>query len=182
MRKTGHILMWLGFLGGAFFTMRQLDDVEWVPFAAFAAVGVVGVVLLRITARAGATDLEVVEEDLATLERSLAHINETVGEWLSRRGSIDVYDVRHLIDEHLSAPLDHFALARESMIHAIGMHEYAAVMDPFARGERLVHRAWSASADGYVDEVWLSMELADEHLRKADDALKGYLSREAEGS
>lgn len=178
MRKTGHLLMWLGFLGGSFYTMRQLDTVEWPAFAAFAVVGAVGVGLLRRSALAGAADAEVVEEDLATLERSLAHIDEYVAGLLERRRKIDPYEVRHLIDEHLAAPLDHFALARESMIHALGMHEYAAVMDPFARGERLIHRAWSASADGYVDEVWQSMEMAHHHLLKADDTLKGYLPQQ----
>jgi len=33
------------------------------------------------------------------------------------------------------------------------MQNYANIMSPFAIGERLLNRAWSASADGYVDEV-----------------------------
>ena len=181
MRKLGHVLMWFGFLGAAFFGMRQLDTVEWLPFGAFAVVGAVGVLMLRITARAGATDVEVVSEDLATLERSLARVNETVHDMLDRRDQIHVYDVRHLIDEKLTEPLEHFADARESMIHGIGMHQYAAVMDPFARGERLVHRAWSASADGYIDEVWASMEAASTQLDKADATLVQYL-REVRGT
>ena len=63
------------------------------------------------------------------------------------------------------------------MIHGLGMEHYARIMDRFARGERFVHRAWSASADGYVDEVWKSLDTAAENLRIADDSLRVAMSR-----
>ena len=49
--------------------------------------------------------------------------------------------------------IDTFVESRESMIPTLGMQSYADIMSPFANGERLINRAWSASADGYVDEV-----------------------------
>ena len=39
------------------------------------------------------------------------------------------------------------------MIHVFGMQNYADVMSNFAAGERYINRVWSASTDGYVDEV-----------------------------
>ena len=177
MRQIGIALMWIGFLSAAFVAMRQLGTVEWVPFALCAAVGVLGVVLIRRTAAAGASDTAKVTADLATLESRLATANERLSDLLARRDRVDVYEVRHEIDGKLSEPLDEFAEARESMIHGLGMDRYAAVMDRFARGERFVHRAWSASADGYVDEVWASLETASENLRMADDTLRAAMQR-----
>lgn len=172
MRKLGIALMWIGFLAAAFYSMRLLGTVEWVPYAIFAAIAATGVVLIRRTDSAGATDVVKVTEDLATLESRLATANERLTHLLDRRESVDVYEVRHEVDEHLADPLEEFADARESMIHGLGMDEYASIMDHFARGERFVHRAWSASADGYIDEVWKSLDLAAENLRLADEELR----------
>lgn len=177
MRKTGIALMWIGFLSAAFVAMRELGTVQWVPFALCATVGAVGVVMIRRTDLAGATDTVKVTADLATLESRLATANEHLTDLIARKDRVDVYEVRHEIDEKLADPLEEFADARESMIHGLGMEHYGAVMDRFARGERFVHRAWSASADGYVDEVWKSLDTASENLRIADDSLRAAMQR-----
>lgn len=177
MRKIGIILMWVGFLAAAFFAMRQLGTVEWVPFFIFSAIGGAGVIMIRRTDLAGATDTAKVSEDLGTLESRLASANEHLSALIARKSDVDVYDVRHEIDEKLAEPLEEFADARESMIHGLGMEHYAGVMDRFARGERFVHRAWSASADGYIDEVWASLDTASENLRIADDMLRAAMTK-----
>ena len=53
------------------------------------------------------------------------------------------------------------------MIPAFGMTAYAEVMSRFAAGERLLNRAWSASADGYLDEVVQSLAAGNAHLQAA---------------
>ena len=49
--------------------------------------------------------------------------------------------------------LNTFIEARESIAHSHGLAAYAEVMNCFAAGERYLNRVWSASADGYVDEI-----------------------------
>ena len=51
------------------------------------------------------------------------------------------------------------------------MKVYADVMTEFASAERLVNRTWSAAADGYVDEVATSLQLAGRHLARAKELL-----------
>ena len=46
------------------------------------------------------------------------------------------------------------------MIHVFGIQNYADVMSNFAAGERYINRVWSASTDGYVDEVREYLERA----------------------
>ncbi len=46
------------------------------------------------------------------------------------------------------------------MIHVFGIQNYADVMSNFAAGERYINRVWSASTDGYVDEVRMYLERA----------------------
>jgi hypothetical protein len=176
MRKLGMILMGLGFLIAAFVSTRQADTVAWGPYALAALVGAAGVVLLRKTAGERATRAETVRANLATLEGSLARVVERVAALLGERTRLSAYDVHGRIDADLVVDLAAFADARESMIHGIGLQEYANVMDHFARGERLVNRAWSASADGYGDEVWSCLRSAESEFREADGVLRHHMA------
>jgi hypothetical protein len=175
MRRTGHVLMWIGFLAAAFLTTRQLDAVNWGLYLPAAVVGIAGVAILRRTAGQAASHGETVRENLSTLEASLGRLVTNIETMNRDRETIHVYDVHKRIDGELIGDLASFAEARESMIHGIGLQEYAQVMDHFARAERAVNRAWSASADGYVDEVWTYLGVAERSMRKADGLLKGYL-------
>ena len=53
MRALGHLLLWLGFVGGAFCAVHQLElpdkwaTIPWLPYGASMCVGIVGIVLLR---------------------------------------------------------------------------------------------------------------------------------------
>jgi hypothetical protein len=53
------------------------------------------------------------------------------------------------------------------MIHVFGMQNYADVMSNFAAGERYINRVWSASTDGYADEVILYLERARDQFNEA---------------
>lgn len=176
MRMAGHVLMWLGFLAAAFITTRQLDMVAWGAYVPAAVVGIAGVVLLRRTAGAAAAHADTVKTNLSTLEKSLGRLVSNLETMNRDKEKIFVYDVHKRIDADLAEDLASFADARESMIHGIGLQEYATIMDHFARGERAVNRSWSASADGYIDEVWTYMKIAEESLREADGVLKGHLA------
>jgi len=167
--------MWLGFLAAAFITTRQLDVVNWGLYLPAAVVGIAGVVILRHTAGQAASHGETVRENLSTLEASLGRLVSNLEALNRDREQIFVYDVHGRIDGELAEDLVSFAEARESMIHGIGLQEYAQVMDHFARGERAVNRAWSASADGYIDEVWTYMGIAEESMREADGSLRKHL-------
>jgi hypothetical protein len=75
--------------------------------------------------------------------------------------------------------LNEFAEARETMIHVFGMQQFADVMSAFAAGERYINRVWSASTDGYVDEVQKYIKRAREQFAEATE-LFSKLRSEAE--
>ena len=66
--------------------------------------------------------------------------------------------VQHRIDELFPGDLNKFVEARETIPHVYRLQAYADVMSHFAAGERYLNRVWSASADGYVDEVRTYLE------------------------
>jgi len=56
---------------------------------------------------------------------------------------------------------------REKAIALSGLGGWARLMDRFASGERLLRRAWSAAADGHVDEAVASLAGAQEPMQQA---------------
>lgn len=181
MRKLGFILMIVGFLGAAFVSVRQADTaglewqtVEWGWYSLPFIVGVAGVVLLRVTAQQAATHSHKVEADLETIETTLGRILDNLRQLESQRDTMNVYTVHVEIDAKLAPDLAAFVDAREALIPRYGLQEYADLMNQFALGERSINRAWSASADGYIDEVWKCVERARHAMRAAQSLLHEY--------
>jgi hypothetical protein len=98
---------------------------------------------------------------------SLRNIQSNLEEICSRKSDLPVYEARFEIDRLFREDLNNFANARESMIHVFGMQNYADVMSAFAAGERYINRVWSASTDGYVDEVHQYLEKARNQFAEA---------------
>ncbi|HEX6199060.1 MAG TPA: hypothetical protein VF150_02265 [Thermoanaerobaculia bacterium] len=153
MRALGYFLITAGFLVGAYFAVRTPEGLELGPFLLGLAIGAVGIVLVRWDLRKAATHAGRLTSDLSTLEASLERIVENVRVLDRDKASIDVYDLRHRIDERFPGDLARFVEARQSLAHRYGLQAYADVMNPFSAGERYLNRVWSTSTDGYIDEA-----------------------------
>ena len=111
--------------------------------------------------------------------RALEDLTHSLEELVEEGEMIDVYGVKDRIDGDMAENMANFADARESMIPAFGLTAYAEVMTRFAGGERLVNRAWSASADGYLDEVVTCLRDALGQLHDAKGRYDQYSSDRA---
>lgn len=169
---AGQVLMWAGFLAAALVSTRQTAEIDWTAYAGTFAIGAMGVVILRATAKRSAEDQAAATVGLAALADSLNNIRDWLREQIRNRNSIGVYDIHRRIDEEPVHDLRAFADGREAIIDACGLEVYAAVMSEFATAERTINRAWSASADGYVDEVWLCLERAESLMADAAATLE----------
>ena len=106
------------------------------------------------------------------MQESLSKASERVA---NLRGSLDdmsCEDVLEYIDEQCAPLLSEFADGRMSISNRFGIKRYAEVMTEFASGERYLNRAWSAAADGYVDEVDASVGHANAFLLAAVNSLQ----------
>ncbi len=174
MRLLGHILMWAGVLAASFVSVSQVGAITWAAYVGAVGIGLVGVVILRITAKSALQQEHLINEDLATMRAALTKVVLLLQELVDTGEEVDVYGVKDRIDDDMAESLALFADARESMIPAFGLAPYAEVMTRFAGGERMVNRAWSASADGYLDEVVLCLRDALGQLRDAKDHYEGF--------
>jgi hypothetical protein len=154
MKALGSLLLAVGFLAGAYYAVSRVDTVDWGLYGACAGLMLAGMVLLRIhRARVLEESGDEHAAGIEELERSLGSLIEKVRGLEASATDEDQLAMHHRIDAELMEDIDTFVESRESMIPILGMQSYADIMSPFANGERLLNRAWSASADGYVDEV-----------------------------
>jgi len=171
MRLTGLVFLFAGFLAGAYFATREIDAVDWHSFAPAAGAMLVGLALVRVDAARSRGEGERHDLHVETLSDAIGAIVAKLGAMNAARATIGVYDVHGRLDAELVADLDRFVQSRESLIPRYGLQRYADVMSAFAGGERNVNRAWSASADGYVDEVWACLDRAERLMTDARDQL-----------
>lgn len=172
MKKIGFLMITIGFLAGALATMIETDLVEWKAndsvrwgyFAISMAVGIAGVFVVRAGHKKVHTSETALNKNIASVETALANIVKNITELNLQKDSINTYDIRFKIDELFPNDLTNFVDARKSISHIFGLVAYGEVMNSFAAGERYLNRVWSASADGYIDEVNTYIEKSKEQF------------------
>jgi hypothetical protein len=175
MKALGYALITGGFLTAAFFAV-QTAGIATAPYLLGLALGVAGVATVRVSTHRAARTREVLTANIEAISGSLRALVERADALWGERESIDVYDLRHRIDELFPPHLDAFVQARESLKVSYGLQAYADVMNPFAAGERYLNRVWSASTDGWIDEAHEYLGLAREQLAEAETVFRA-LSR-----
>lgn len=152
MKGIGFALLAAGFLGGAFATSLDVQEVNWTIFVIAALAAVVGLILVKRQASAMARSDTVLDVNRTELRESIQNIVRDLEEMTGsaeQKGD----QLRDKIDLQLRTDLRRFADARGSMVHLFGLQTYADIMSSFAAGERYINRVWSASADGYDEEA-----------------------------
>ena len=172
MKKLGLIMITIGFLAAALASVVDRYEVRWGYFILTFAVGLAGVVLSYLARRRERSDDEKIATNMQAIETALAGIVENIIQLNEQKLSINTYDVRHRIDELFIEDIASFVDARQSIAHVYGLSAYGDVMSSFAAGERYLNRVWSASADGYIDEVNTYIDKAREQFTESLDKIR----------
>lgn len=162
-------LIALGFLGGALIAVLDPREVNWMWFAPVVIAGIVGVAMLRRARHQEASAGDRVAGNLDMLAASLNNISTNLAGLIARNDQLEVTEVRTEVDQLFREDLANFAEARESIIHRHGLRSFADIMSAFAAGERYINRVWSASTDGYVDEVKMYLDKAHHQFVEASE-------------
>jgi len=155
------------FLAGAFISVLHPTQINWTWFVPVLVVGLIALYIYRKAHHVEAKASHRLSGNLEILDTSLANILGNLETLNADSDNLPVYEARFEIDRLLREDLNHFANARESMKHVFGLQNYADVMSAFAAGERYINRVWSASTDGYVEEVQRYLERATQQFREA---------------
>jgi hypothetical protein len=177
MKNLGLLMITIGFLAAALVSVEDQDEVRWGYFVPAVAVGIAGVVVTYLARRRAKSDEDKIATNMQTIETALAGIVKNITHLKEQRQSINTYDMRHRIDELFPENLAAFVQARESIAHVFGLSAYGDVMSCFAAGERYLNRIWSASADGYIDEVNTFMDKAQAQFVESLDKIRQLKTR-----
>jgi hypothetical protein len=167
IKSLSLLLIAASFLAGAFIIVLDPILVNWNWFVPVLARGVLGLWTYKKAHHGEAKASHRLSGNIQILETSIENVLlnlETLNKDSTR---LPVYEARFEIDRLLRDDLNEFANARESMQHVFGLQGYADVMSAFAAGERYINRVWSASTDGYVDEVRDYLDRATRQFREA---------------
>ncbi len=167
MKIAGYFLISISFLAGALIAMLDVQLVRWDYFLSTIVLGIVGISIIRISKKQLSKADDKLAAHIKNIEVSLTRIVENMKILNNEKKSIHPYDVRHRIDQLFPEDLNAFIKSRESISHLYGLQAYTDVMSDFAAGERYLNRVWSASADGYIDEVHLYLEKAQIQFSEA---------------
>ena len=167
MKALGYLMITVGFLAGAYCAVEQRSGLPVTLFLAALAVGVAGVVLVRVASHRERTHAGTISANLGAIEASLESLVAKIRRLDDGSDAVDVYDLRHHIDEQFPDDLNAFVQARQSIVQSFGLQAYADVMNPFAAGERYLNRVWSAAADGYHEEAATYLAKAEKQFADA---------------
>lgn len=172
MKRIGYLLITIGFLAGALVTVIDEQIVKWDYLFGTLVIGVAGIAVVRLGKHRDSRSEHKLAANLQDIETSLTRITGNMTRLNEEKQSINTYDMRHRIDELFSEALTTFVEARQSLAQAYGLQVYADVMSHFASGERYLNRVWSASADGYIDEVTSYLDKAQAQFIAARDKVR----------
>jgi len=158
MKNLAFLLVVIAFTAGAYLTSLDEKTVNWTYFIPVVIVGFASAIWFKVLSNAEAKSGDLLQTNKATLIRSLDNILVNLKELNGRKEKVPTYEMRFEIDKIFREDLIDFADARDSMKHLFGLQHFADIMSSFAAGERYINRVWSASTDGYVDEVLLYVE------------------------
>lgn len=163
MRLRANVLLSIGTilatLGGA-----RLPEVQWLLVGIGAAVLIAGGVLHHLanrkpearqrTAESGAAEaLRDLSDDLQSLVHASASLS--LAELVDRLGELEL------------GAMARMAEAIPEQLALLGGARFAEIYGEYAAGERLVHRAWSAAADGHREEALRSLEAGAAQIHAA---------------
>ena len=167
MRSIGFILVTVGFIAAALASVVDENVVRWLWYIPALGLGAAGLVLIKMEHTLQSKTEHHVASRIETVDSSLEKIAANINKLNAEKHSINTYDMRYRIDELFIDDIDNFVDARESIAHRYGLATYGEVMSMFAAGERYLNRVWSASADGYIDEVNTYLEKAREQFSES---------------
>ena len=172
MKKLGYLFVVIGFVAASLVSVTDALQVNWVHFGVFLIISIIGISLIRSSEKKETMHEETLSTNMKTIEESLVRIVDDVKLIRSEIDPNKPQDVHQRIDEKLPDHLETFIESRKTIGHVHGLQAYGHVMNYFATAERYLNRVWSASADGYIDEVTEYMERSEQQFEEALAALR----------
>ncbi len=172
MKTIGYLLLALGFLAAAGIASQTDENlVAWTWFVPAAVVAAIGVGLVRFGMKRQSQEEIAQGGGLRPVVEAIDNIVSNMRTLDGEKEQLDPYAFHDRIDELFVRDLGQFVDHRKRIADIHGLQSYAEVMNEFAAGERYLNRVWSASVDGYVDEIREYVGRARSQFERAQEIL-----------
>lgn len=177
-RLTGRFFLGIGFLIAAFVSVINLEQankwqtIPWIVYLPALAVGFAGIAISKKTPPgSGATGDGNSSLAYEMVSNQVPELLKLLEEAKKERNRLP-QETLHWIEENCMERFAVFANSRQAIMERFDLKTYADVMTEFASAERSMNRAWSAAADGYIDEINLCIDRSYDHLGQVRDFLE----------
>lgn len=156
----------LGVLGGAYPRERALVGGipgGW-PLVAAGAACIAAALVLRLR---GARVSDRQRGSIAQAQEAVRRAPEELRALSEAAVALPIAELAARLDAFARRNFDPVYEAQEALVASQGFAKYAAHTGPWANGERMVSRAWSAATDGHRPEAVASIREAMPHFEEA---------------
>lgn len=160
----------LGVIGGAADYQTQAFGtipLNWLIATVGVAFLIAAFVMDRSSKGPGVAVSAASQSGMGEAQKAMSRVSTSVREVLDRARTLPMADLVTQIDSIINKDIFPVHGAQTDLIRADGFPKYAAYTGPWAAGERMVYRAWSAATDGHRPEVIASLEEAMLHFDEA---------------
>jgi hypothetical protein len=168
----------IGFIGMTYLSCLDLLEIRWsLYFIGFAFTGS-GVILYKYDMRRKGD----IEKDSNThqelLIEILSHVISKLETLNIQKSKLSSEEICFKIDKDVHENLNRFVENRETISLRYGTKVYGEVMSLFSAGERYINRVWSASSDGYYDEMSTYLEKSLLEFQKTEQLLRNFQEKD----
>ena len=146
---------------------QEVERLAWPLFGGGLAVTVAAGLALRSRTRAAIHEAGAAGLDQEGLLAAVEQIEREVVRLEQDMADLDARAFAERVDDVLKDRCHPLGLLNEDYLRVLGAAAYTRVWDGFANGERLLARAWSMAADGFLDEARAEVPKALAHFRRA---------------
>lgn len=158
----------VGIVGGAF--PRDREMIGGIPGGwPLVFVGVALCLAALVLRLKGTKVTDAAKVSVAEAREAIARVGAEVEALLPLAPRLPIGDLAKSLDSLIERNLLPVYGAQDALVAAQGFANYAAHTGPWAAGERMLYRAWSAATDGHRPEAIASMREAMKHFAEARD-------------
>ncbi len=148
------------------------STINWTWYLISAGICLLGIGFLHAGRKPNAHHAERLSANLEQIKSNLADLVVNTQRLQHDIKGLQPGQILAYIEGQLHDDLRDFADGRDSITAEHGLELFARVMTQFASGERAINRAWSASADGYVEEAASCVDHALTMFQSAEKLLQ----------
>ncbi|MCI0586048.1 MAG: hypothetical protein L0323_04305 [Planctomycetes bacterium] len=170
----------IGILGGAY--PRDREMIAGIPGGTPLVAGGVALLVVALALRLQHRPVsEAARGSAAAAGEAIGRVAPDVEALLPEARQLPIADLARRLDGLIEKNLFPVYAAQQALVASQGFAGYAAHTGPWAAGERMLYRAWSAATDGHRPEAVASMEEAVRHFGEARSEWERVTARRSGG-